>query len=191
MALDEDWVNRLAKQTETVQPLLQGFAAQIGKLNPKQRAKWEEMLGGKISLDAIAQSARPSLPARVVNTGHGRTVAGIACKQVNIFEGNKQTAQVCLADATELDLQEADYTALRSLFSFAERLAVKTQGLTKQFGMGIPNLDFKDLAGVPIELRDTSKEKRSLTLSRITAAKVDAGQMQALVSYRSEEFKLW
>jgi hypothetical protein len=191
MALDERQIDRFAKQTETVQPLLQGFASQLSKLNPKQRAKWEEMLGGKVSLDAISQAAQPAPTTRLVKTGRNHTVAGVSCEQVQVFEGNKQTAEICLADTAKLNLQETDYAVLLSLFGFAERLATKTQGLTKQFGVNIPNLDLHGLAGVPVEFHDVSKSKRSMTLSRINTAQVCEELMQIPEGYRVEGFKLW
>lgn len=192
MTLDENQVNRIAQQTETVQPLLQGVAGQIAKLNPKQRAKWEEMLGGKVSLDKIAQAAQPVPPTNIVKTGQSRKVAGIACEQVDVFQGKTQTAEFCLADPAKLNMSGADYATFRSLLGFAERLAAKTQGLAKQFGVGLPNLDLRDLAGVPIELHDVSGHGQgSLLLSRIVAAEVSAEWMHAPKDYPSEPFKLW
>jgi hypothetical protein len=192
MTLDEAQVDRLAKQTEAVQPLLQGFAGQIAKLDPKQRAKWEEMLGGKISLDKIAEAARPTPQANIVKTGKARKVADIACEQMNVFQGKAQTAEFCLADPGKLKLSGEDYATLRSLLAFSGRLASKTQGLAKQFGVDIPPLDLRDLAGVPIELRDVSGHGQgSLRLNRVDASSVSAELMRVPDGYQSEPFKLW
>ncbi len=192
ITLDESQISQIAKQTEAVQPLLQGVGEQIAKLNPKQRAKWEEMLGGKVSLDKIAAAAQPVPPTKIVKTGQNRKVAGIACEQMDVFQDKTQTAEFCLADPAKLNMSGADYATFRSLLGFAERLAAKTQGLAKQFGVSIPNLDLRGLEGVPIELRDVSSHSQgNLRLSRIVAGEVSAKWMQAPQDYQSEPFKLW
>lgn len=192
MTLDENQINHLAKQTEAVQPLLRGFGEQIAKLDPKQRAKWEGILGGKVSLDNIAAAAQPSVPTSIVRTGVGKKVGGIACEQMKVFQGKTQTAEFCLADPAKLDMQAADYAALRSLLGFSERLASKTQGLAKQFGVSLPDLDLHDLAGVPVELSEVSGAKPvSLRLNRILAQSVSPEGMQIPEGYQSEPFKLW
>lgn len=188
--LDETGVNHMAKQTETVQPLLQGLAGQVAKLNPKQRAKWEEMLGGKVSLDNIAQAAQPVPSARIVKTGKSHKVAGIACEAMEVFEDKKRAAQFCLADPAELKIPQADYATIRALIGFTERLATKTQGLARQFGVGIPNIDLHGMAGVPIELQDEAGNS-NLRLQRIDTAEVSAGLMHLPKDYPSEPFKLW
>lgn len=190
MTLDENQADRLAKQAETVQPLLQGFAEQFAKLNPKQRAKWEEMLGGKLPLEQMA-AAKPSPPANIVKTGRTRKVAGIPCEQMNIVQGGTQTAEFCLASPAKLNIPGEDYATLRALLSFSERLAAKTQGLAKQFGVDMPNLGPHGLEGVPIEMRETSKPNGSLRLNRIVTSTVSAEWMQIPGGYQTEPFKLW
>lgn len=191
MTLDETQVNRLAQQAETVQPLLQGFAAQFAKLNPKQRAKWEEMLGGKLPLEQMAAAAKPTLPANIVKTGRARKVAGIPCEQMNIVQGGTQMAELCLASPAKLNIPGEDYATLRALLNFSERLAAKTQGLSKQFGVDMPNLGPHGLEGVPIEMRETAKRSGSLRLNRIVTSAVSAEWMQIPDGYQTEPFKLW
>lgn len=191
MALDDAQIDRLAKQAETVQPLLQGFAGQFAKLNPQQRAKWEEMLGGKLPLEQMAQAAKPQPSASIVKTGRARKVAGIACEQMNVFQGGAQTAEFCLADPARLNIPSEDYATLRALLNFSGRLAVKSQGLAKSFGVDLPNLDLHELAGVPIEMRETAKRNGSVRLNRIVTSAVSAESMQVPDGYQSEPFKLW
>ena len=191
MSLDENQINRLAKQSEAVQPLLQGFGEQIAKLNPKQRAKWEGILGGKVSLDTIAAAAQPPEPVHIVKAKGGRKVEGIACEQRNVFQGKTQTAEFCLADPAKLDMSAADYATLRSLLGFLERLVGKTQGLAKQFGVSLPDIDLRELEGVPVELSDMSGSKWSLRFKRLLAQDVAAAWMQVPEGYQREPFKLW
>lgn len=190
MTLDESQANRLAKQAETVEPLLQGFAGQLAKLNPKQRAKWEELLGGHVSLEQIAATAKPALPAKIVKTGRSRTVAGVGCEQMNVFQGKEQMAAFCLASPAKLGLPNEDYTALRSLLNFSAGLAAKTQGLARQFGVDIPRIELGDLAGVPIELREMSSHT-AMKLSRVATSALSAELLRIPEGYRNEPFQLW
>jgi hypothetical protein len=192
MVLDEAQINQLAKQSEVVQPLLQGFAGQIAKLNPQQRGRWEQMLGGKVSLDQIAQAAQPAPSAKVVKTGQSRKVANVDCEAMEVWQEKKRTAELCLANASALKLPDADYTAIRALLGFAERLATKTQGLAHYFDAGIPSLNWQDLAGVPVEVRDRSRHNRgSVRLQQINTAEIAAALMELPKDYASEPFKLW
>ena len=192
MPVDEQQVNRIAQQTEDVQPLLKGLGEQIGKLSPKQRDKWEQMLGGNISLDKIAKAAEPQKPSSLVKTGMGKNVAGIACQQMNLIQGTAPMAEVCLADPASMNMSGDDYATIRSLFSFSERLATKTQGLAGQFGVKIPNIAIREVAGIPIELRDLSGENLgSMTLSRILSTAVSPERMQIPNGYRVEQLTLW
>ncbi len=191
MALDENQINRIAKQTEVVQPLLQGLGEQIARLDPKQRAKWEGMLGGKGALDGMAAAAQPQATASIVKTGESGKVGGIACEKMKVFQGKKQTAEFCLADPAKMNMPQSDYAAIRSLLEFSERLASKTQGLAKYFGVSLPKLDLRDLAGVPVELREVSKNPFGLKLNRVATSEVAAELMQPPKDYPVGELKLW
>ena len=190
--IDEQQVNRISQQTEEIQPLLQGLGEQLAKVNPKQRAKWEQMLGGNISLDKIAEAAKPAQAVNVVKAGTGKNVAGIACEQMNVIEGKSAMAEFCIADPDKLNLSSDDYATIRSLLTLAEKLAGKTQGLARQFGISIPNIALRDVAGVPIEMRDLSGNNQgSLTLNRIVTSALSDDLLQIPNGYRAEQFQLW
>jgi hypothetical protein len=188
--LDEAQINRLAKQSEAVQPLLQGFGEQLARLNPKQRQKWEGILGGK-TVDNIAAAAKPVEPVSIVKAGAGRKVEGIPCQPMNVFQGKSQTAEFCLADPAKLNISADDYATLRGLLGFSERLVGKTQGLARQFGVSLPNIGLNGLEGVPIEISEVSGAKQSLRLKRTLAQAVPPEWMQVPEGYRGEPFKLW
>jgi hypothetical protein len=191
MSLDEKRIKRLARQAETLQPLLQGLGEQMAKLTPKQRAKWEKMLGD-IPIDQLARSAQPDEPARLAKTGVKRKVAGYACETANVMRASEKMASVCLAASSALNLPEEDYAAIRALFEFSEKLAAKAQGLAGQFGMDIPPIALGDIAGIPIALRDLSKENRGeLILSRVLNDAVPPRSMQIPPDYRVEQIALW
>lgn len=192
MTVDQQQLDRFGRQAEALQPLLQGFGEQLGKLSPQQRAKWGQMLGGNVSLDQIAEAAKPAESASVVRTGSSRSVAGIACEQMNLFQGKSKTGDFCLADPQRLNLSGDDYATLRSLLSFSEKLAGTTQGLAGQFGIKLPNIRVQELAGVPVEMREISGrgQSSSMTLNRIVTSAVAEELMRIPDGYHSEPLPL-
>ena len=192
MTLNEAQVNEFAKQSEAVQPLLQGVGEQLGKLDPNQRAKWEAILGGKIHLDTITEAAKPVQAAKIVKSGEPRKVAGIACQPMTVVQGKAKSAEVCLADPAKLNLSDPDYATLRSLLGFLERVSSKTQVLAKQFGINLPNLNLHDVSGVPIELRDlTHHSQDTLSMKRVVASTESVEVMKIPEGYQFGPFKLW
>ncbi len=192
MTLDEAQVNQFAKKTEVVQPLLQGLGEQLTKLDPKQRSKWESMLGGKIPLDTIAEAAKPVQATKIVKSGQIRKVAGIGCQPMTIFQGKTKTAEVCMAEPAKLNLSDADYATLRSLLSFLERVVGKTQFLAKQFGINLPELNLKEVSGVPLEFNDLAgKGQNSFRFKQSVATTISADVMKIPDGYQFGPFKLW
>ena len=192
MTLDEGQINRISKQADTVQPLLQGLGQQLSKLDPVKRKQWEEMLGGKIHLDTLAEAAKPMQAAKIVNTGQTKKVGGFVCERMEVFQGKTKSTEFCMADPSKLNLPDADYATIRSFLSFLERLSSKTQGLAKQFGVNLPNLDLRDIGGVPIELHEVSShDQTSLKINRIITSTVSAYAIKIPDGYQFVPFKLW
>lgn len=191
MTLDEKRLDRLARQAKDVQPLIQGLGAQLGKLSPDQRHKWEQMLGGKVDLERLAESAA-SVPTqlRVLSTGESRKVAGISCQSMNVVEDKATRAEFCLAQASQLNIPSEDYATLRALLGFSERLVAKARALAGQLGVKIPAIAIGQLEGVPIEMQDLSRDRLgTLTLSRVMTSAVPEEWMQSPAGYRSKELK--
>lgn len=188
--ITDENVRKIADQVETVQPLLKGFGEQLRKLSPKQRAKWEEMLGG-ISLDQFDAAQREAKATRLLKTGIGKKVAGIACEETNVIRRGNTAAEFCLADPTALKLPEDDAATVRSLIAFTQRLAQQAQGLA-QFGLELPGGDLANFAGVPLEMKELKgKHPVAMTLSRVSDAGVAADSLKIPEGYRAEHLKLW
>ncbi len=192
MALDEGQINKIAKQADTVQPLLKGLGEQLGKLDPNQRAKWEAMLGGKVDLNTIAEAAKPVQAGKIIKSGKNRKVAGIECQPMSFVQGKVKAAEICMADPAKLNLDVLDYATIRSLLNFLERITSKTQGLAKQFGINLPNLNLRDVNGVPIEIVDLSSQNQSsLSLKRVVGSVDSVDLMKIPEGYQLGPFKLW
>jgi len=192
MTLDRQELSRIGRQIEQFQPLLQGVGEQLGRLSPEQRARWEQMLGGSISLEQVAEAAKPAQSARIVKAGAPRSVAGVSCEPMSLVQGNAKTAEFCLADPGRLNLPGDDYATLRALLHFSEQLAVSTQGLAGHFGISLPNVQIHDLAGVPVEVKDLSGHvTTTVTLNRIVSSALDDELLQVPAGYRPEPLAPW
>ncbi|QFY42203.1 hypothetical protein F6R98_05800 [Candidatus Methylospira mobilis] len=190
--LNEQQINSMAKTSETVQPLLQGFSKQLAQLDPQQRAKWQQMLGNSVSLDKISEAAKPPKSASLLDTGKKRTVSGISCKQINVLTDNVPSAELCLASQGNLHMNDNDYATFKSLFNFADKVVTSSRGLASQFGVNIPSFSLTDIDGIPVAINDLNKNGNgNISLQRLSGAAIADEKMQVPQDYKSEAFALF
>jgi len=190
--LNEQQINSMAKTSETVQPLLQGFSKQLAQLDPQQRAKWQQMLGNSVSLDKISEAAKPPKSATLFETGKKRTVSGISCKQIKVLTDNVPSAELCLADQSNLHMDDSDYATFKSLFHFSNKIVTSSRGLASQFGVNIPSFSLTDIDGLPVAINDLNKNGNgNISLKRLSGAAISEETMQVPQDYKSEAFALF
>jgi hypothetical protein len=188
--ITDEKVGRIAQQAEDLQPVLRGIGEQLRKLSPKQREKWREMLGG-VPLDKLANAKRATEDTQLKKTGVGKKFAGVSCQQMNVIKGKATAAEFCLADPSSLKLPAEDAATLSAMFEFTQKLAQKAQGLSSQFGIGLPTGGLAGISGIPIEVRDFGgKRPMAMTLSRVSEDAVTAS-LQVPEGYREKELELW
>ena len=186
MTVNEQRIDRINQQAQNVQPLLNGLGEQLAKLSPHQRHKWQELLGGAVSLDTIAKATEPPEPTKLVPAeARVRNVAGVRCQAMRVMQGAQPVAEVCLADAATMKISESDAATIRALFCLYERLATKGQGLTRQLGLMLPNISAHQITGIPIEFHDLSKDKGSMILCRINTSIVSPETMRIPQGYKA------
>ena len=191
MTVDEQQVDLINQQTQNVQILLQGLGGQIAKLSPEQRQQLQELLGDNVSLDMIAKAAEPQAPTRLVPAGV-REVAGIHCRAMRVMQGATPVAEVCLADASTMKILDKDAATIRAFFGFYERLALKSQELTRQLGLTFPNSAAREVTGIPIEFRGLShKDNGTMILLRSSTSPVSPELMRVPSGYKAVPLKLW
>lgn len=187
----DEKVVKIAQLAEDVQPLLQGLGEQLKKLSPKQRAKWEDMLGG-ISLDRFDEAKRAAQSTKLMKTGISKTVAGISCQEMDVVRRGTRAAEFCLADPGALKLPGDDAATLQSLVAFTQRLASRAEGLGSQFGIELPVGSLASLAGVPVEMREIGgKRPVALTLSGVSDQGFPPDSLEVPAGYRPKELSLW
>ena len=193
MTVDEAEVRRINQQAQGVQPLLQGLGDQIAKLSPQERRKWQEMLGDNISLDKIAKASgsEPQAPIRLASIGAAK-VAGIKCQTMRVMQGTTPMGELCVAEQTAIKIPDNDYATIRALLDFYERLSNQTQRLAGQIGFAVPIIAMDKVKGLPIRLRDLSRDEHgSATLRRIETVPVSPQRMSIPGSYAAEPLTLW
>lgn len=192
LKIDEGMARRFERKAAVLQPLLGGLGKQIGKLNPDQRARLQEMMGGKINLDRIADAGKSTRDQKMVMTGQTLSVGGYECERAEMFQGKKKTGETCMANPEKMDFPAGDLATLRSMFNFSERLLVKAQGLGNSLGIKLPRLDFGRLGGVPLEMRqENSGQGTGLKLGGVSSATVASGLMQVPENYEKVDFAPW
>ncbi|CAL1241465.1 hypothetical protein [Candidatus Methylocalor cossyra] len=185
-------VDRLARQAEELKPLLRGLGEQLRKLPPKQREKWQGLLGG-LPLDEF-DAAKHTLEATSLHkTGVGKSLAGIACQQLRVVKGGTPAAELCLANPSTLPLPADDSATLLALLEFTQRLARKAQALTLQFGIDLPAGSVAELSGIPLELRELEgKQPLSLALRQISGGALGGSPLRVPEGYRARDLvALW
>lgn len=192
MRVDEGEVVRLNQQVRGVQPLLQGLGEQIAKLSPEERRQWQELVGGTISLERIAKAQGPPEPIRLVASGGQRTVAGVRCQPLRVMQGGTAMAELCLAAPVALKIPSPDYATVRGLLTLYERIAAKGAGLARQLGLALPAFTIAQELGLPITLKDLSREGNgTVTLRRILTSPLSPDQMRIPAGYRAKPLTLW
>ncbi len=192
MTVDEKEVARINRQVKDVKPLLQGVAAQVAKLSPEQRQNWQELLGDSISLDTIAKASEPLQTTSLQPTKQTKKVAGFSCKMTRLIQGETPMADICLANPATLKISAKDEATLRALFGLYEKIAAKSLEMTRQLGLSLPTMAMSELPGIPIEIRDLSRdEKGGLTLSHVKTATVSPEVMKVPGGYKSVPLALW
>lgn len=192
MTVNEQLITTMGKTAEAAQPLLQGLSKQLARMDPKQRAKWQQMLGNSVSLDKISVAAKPPKTATLIDTGKNSSATGVNCKQFNVLADNVPSAELCLASQNNLQLSDNDYATLIALLNFSNKIVDSSHGLAGQFGVNIPSISLQNIAGIPIEIHDLTKNGNgSIALERISNTPISAAPMQAPQDYKSEPFALF
>jgi len=191
MTVDEQQVDRINQQAQNVEPLVQGLGEEIAKLSPDQRQSLQALLGGTVSLDMIAKAAEPSAPTRLAPAGM-RKVGDIRCQVMRVMQRETPVAEICLADAALMKISDNDAATVRAFFRFYERLAAKSQGLSQQLGLALPDITAREVTGIPVEFRDLSgKDSVTVTLRCVNPSIVSPELMRIPSDYQAVPLALW
>jgi hypothetical protein len=190
-AVTEARVRQLAGQFEAMRPLIRGISEQVHKLSPKQRAKWESMLGG-VPLEQLAAELEPARSAKLVKTGGVKEVAGVRCEEIKLAQSGAKSTDVCLARPDDLRLSAEDAAALESLLGFTRKLAAKAEALAGPLGFRVQGLAPADLTGIPVEIREHGHKHPLVMSLREIGSPKDAGAALAVPEgYRAKPLNLW
>lgn len=135
---------------------------QMDSLRVRVESRLSKLPPAKRKAARAAMSARiPGLNKKdqtvgLDHTGNQDTVAGVPCEIVQIVRGGQPADQMCVASRDALDISDASFSTLKSMFKLLQNM-LKGTGLE---GIGLP---YKHLSGMPIRFIDSvSQEQRSL-----------------------------
>jgi hypothetical protein len=153
---DERSYTRLDRNTagtirERVDSLRAQIESRVQQLPPSQQAT---------ARAAMLQSV-PGLDTRdqkigLDRTGRGDSVAGVACKVVQVVRDGKPAETLCVASPEALGISGTTFTSVESMFSLMQTLLAGT-------GFETAGLPYLSLSGMPVRFTDTnSGEQRQL-----------------------------
>lgn len=90
-------------------------------------------------------------------TGREDSVAGVRCEVVQVVRDGQPAETLCIASPAALDISEAAFASVKSMFSLMQTLLAGT-------GFETAGLPYLSLSGMPVRFTDTNTgERRELT----------------------------
>lgn len=192
MAVDEAAVIQLTDQAQAMLAMARGFSEQLALLPPKQRAKLEKMIGGDGQLAQLAKGNDKIPGKQSFRAAGAKVVGGVSCQRMEVLGNGNKLAELCLAKAGSTPLAEQDYATLEAMRQQAQRLAQRAAPLAQRFGFPLPPLDDARLAGLPVEIKNFSGEKReTITLTGIASTPVPPQSLDIPADYKSKPLSAW
>lgn len=144
--MDEATINKQIKMMNEMRTQMeQRMKAQLEQMPAEQRQMMEQRMQAMIN--------PPEIPAmKIVKTGETSNINGIKCSRLDVYRGDQRTREVCVADPKAINISEADYSTMRSMFAYMKKMA---ETFSRQSPMaGNENAMMADMEGIPVEMRD-------------------------------------
>lgn len=187
----QERIDQLSAKTETVKPLLQGFAAQWANLSPKQKAKWSAMLGG-IPVEQYLAAINTAASTTVNKAGKARKLAGLSCQPMQLKQKKSTLAEFCVTEPSALGLDSEDTATLESLLAFIRKNALKLGELMAPMGIGLSGNLLADMRQIPIQFREIpGKSPVSLSLNHVVKNRNTDQKITVPEGYAYKKLRLW
>jgi hypothetical protein len=109
------------------QEFLQQMRQQMAQMPPEQRQMMEQQMAqmgiDPAMLSGEAPPVRDSSDIETRNTGERIEISGIPCERLDVLLDGKRTNEMCVASPSAMDMSDEDYSTLRNLFEFMQRLS--------------------------------------------------------------------
>lgn len=160
IVMDQNSVKEQAiRIKDTQKRLMAQMREQMRNMPPEQRKMVEQKMAELSSVDT--GKMKPSkYSAR--KTGNTKRVNGIECDVYQSYRDDRSLGDACIADRKALNLSEADYTTLRSMFAFLRDMKMQFAS-----GSGVPTPEtemglFENIDGLPVKVTSTSGDQMTL-----------------------------
>lgn len=161
----EQAAEALAKQVATLQKQIE---QQLAMLPPEQR----EMMKGM--LPQVPDMSKRNF--RVEKSQGTRTVGKYTCQPVTVYDNDKASEELCLADVSAVGLKAADLKLLK-------RMGETMSAMASQFGAGSMAAVLDQMDGVPVEHRAPGAKQAKATLVKVDTAAPDAARLSLPEGY--------
>ncbi|HEX6928430.1 MAG TPA: DUF4412 domain-containing protein [Gammaproteobacteria bacterium] len=173
--MDEASMNAMSRQVASA---MAEMRAQLDQMPPEQRAMVEKMMGG------MGNAGKSMLETKVERTGRIMTRAGYDCEQVFFSVGNVSRTELCVVDAGEIEMPDADRATLNAMHAAMRAMA---ENMMSNFGMESAP-DMEALGGMPVYTKHSNEESGEV-LKSVTHDGIDASLFTIPDGYREEKLQ--
>lgn len=193
--ITEQWMQEANQRSrEAMQRMRAEMEKQLEKLPPDQRARYQQaqtgmgmmpMMGGLLGGMAGGQTQ----PKQIIPSLFTRTVNGMQCRRLEVYQGGRKTEELCVAAPGALKIDQNDYETLRGMLQVGANLS-KLGAFS--FGFDAPTLaDAGDTAqGVPVEIQNLTDPKTVLQLRGVNTDQLSAQRFDIPADYLEAQIPL-
>ncbi|MDQ7074583.1 MAG: DUF4412 domain-containing protein [Gammaproteobacteria bacterium] len=169
---------RMAAQMGMVENMRKQMMARMQSMPAEQRAMIESRMAsmGLPSMQALDKKSTTE-SSEIKKTGKWHTINGFKCQIIEIYRGNKQISEACIADAKGLKISQADFDTLMSLFDFSQKMAKKAGKAG-----AIMNDPLAASGGIPVQSKNLLKESVQ-TISSVSTQTLQSSKFQIPADY--------
>lgn len=100
---------------------------------------------------------------RIKETGSGKTIGGVPCRQYDVTRQDMLVKQLCMASPEKLAIDAADYRVLRKFFAFNYMSQTRLLIASGQTGFTYIDYDKENIPGLPLEITEYAKNGNKVT----------------------------
>lgn len=187
---NENSLQKLASEMALAAPLLKGFGAQLQKLNPQQKKRWEGLLQG-VPFEEIENQKKRLESMTFRKDPSPRIAGGISCSSLEIKTGS-DAFTLCLAPHLSFNVAPEDARTLEAMEQSLDRLKAGATALLNTISTHTLQTEIPDIRGIPVFFKERSGGSvREVEFSRVEALAPESFPTEIPKGYQQEKFPPW
>jgi len=145
---------KMEQQMGVMETMRKQMMARMQSMPTEQREMIEQRME-KMGLPSMQTMKKPTAAQSntIKKTGKWQTINGFKCEMVEVYRGDKQISEACIADAKGLKISQKDFDTLMSLFDFSQKMAKKAGKMG-----AIMNDPLAASGGIPVQSKNLLEE---------------------------------